>query len=538
MNLLKFKNIRVTIVVTCISSLLTVVLLSSLSLIVVGDSKILIIHMFMIAGLYILQGLVCALAENMKYESNFFSKLQLNKWVDQYVIEQEYETFYAKKPGELASLYVNDIPTVVSLLNQRYLTMISNSVQALFVFCSLYLIHPYIFAMGVIVAFVMGIAPKCYNHVLQNAILLSQDAKEQFLYHISELLKYFPVFYVKQSFGYYLHQSSHICEDYSHAISYTDKVGANLTVILDVISSLLSLITLTLTSFLVIQGQLHAGALLSSISLIPLLSSSISNVMTEKSFYKSGQELFAQKFNGIVGEYDETLCCSITMKSYMKKQRHINNCVKETHKDIETIETKGLQVSFDQKKIQFPDIKIEKGKKYILKGKSGSGKSTFLKILLGLIKDYDGDIYVNGVLQKKEESLIGSIGYMSQDVVLLNDTFTHNICLGESENETNIKCIMDEVGLSQFSSSDMIEKSGSNLSGGQQQRVIIARALIDNKDIYFVDEATAHLDKQSSIDIEKKLLQSDKTIVMITHHLYDEVKEYVDSYIDIDCIKK
>lgn len=536
MNLLKFKNMRITIVITCISGFLKVILLSTLSLLVVNNQNELIMNMFIIAGLYLLQGIIEALAENMKYESHFFTKLQLNKWVDEYVITQEYETFYKKKPGELASLYVNDIPTIVSLLNQRYLTMILNGVQILFIFCSLYLIHPYIFIMGVVVAFVMGIAPRCYNHILQTAILLSQDAKEQFLYRISELLKYFPVFYIKQSFGYYLHHSSDICENYSLAISRTDKVGANLSIILDVISSLLSLVTLTLTSLLVIQGQLQAGALLSSITLIPLLSSSISNIMTAKSFYKSGQELFSQKFDKMIGEYDDELCHAATIKKYLKKEKDRVYQSQTFCKEIQVIETKGLQVSFDQQTIRFPDLKIEKGKKYILEGKSGSGKSTLLKILLGLIKDFDGDIYINGEKLKKEDRLIGSIGYISQDVVLLNDTFLHNICLGNPVKTEDVEHIMDKVGLSQFHIDEMVDKNGSNLSGGQQQRIVIARALIDDKDIYFIDEATAHLDRQSSIDIETKLLQSDKTIVMITHHLYDEVKEYVDGYINLDSL--
>ncbi len=73
-----------------------------------------------------------------------------------------------------------------------------------------------------------------------------------------------------------------------------------------------------------------------------------------------------------------------------------------------------------------------------------------------------------------------------------------------------------------------------DLSGGQKQRISIAREIMGEKDILILDESTASLDKKKAIEIEKNILaQKDLTIVMVTHHLYDESKPYFDEIIEL-----
>ena len=92
--------------------------------------------------------------------------------------------------------------------------------------------------------------------------------------------------------------------------------------------------------------------------------------------------------------------------------------------------------------------------------------------------------------------------------------------------------LLETVGLHADASQELLE-NGKNLSGGQKQRVAIARVLAREKKILFMDEATANLDARSSKKIENMVLDSDKTVVLITHKLTDETRERLDRVIKL-----
>ncbi len=92
--------------------------------------------------------------------------------------------------------------------------------------------------------------------------------------------------------------------------------------------------------------------------------------------------------------------------------------------------------------------------------------------------------------------------------------------------------LLETVGLHADASQELLE-NGKNLSGGQRQRVAIARALAREKKILFMDEATANLDARSSQKIEDMVLESDKTVVLITHKLTDETQGRLDRVIEL-----
>lgn len=92
--------------------------------------------------------------------------------------------------------------------------------------------------------------------------------------------------------------------------------------------------------------------------------------------------------------------------------------------------------------------------------------------------------------------------------------------------------LLEAVGLQADAGQELLE-NGKNFSGGQRQRVAIARALAREKKILFMDEATANLDARSSQKIENMVLDSDKTVVLITHKLTDETRERLDRVIKL-----
>jgi len=174
-------------------------------------------------------------------------------------------------------------------------------------------------------------------------------------------------------------------------------------------------------------------------------------------------------------------------------------------------------------------IRIEKGEFVFVVGKSGSGKSTFIKLLLKELNPTSGRLYVGGrqvtELTRKQISLYRrQIGVVFQDFRLLkNKTVYENIAfaqqiIGMPKRATarNVAIMLEMVGLTSKASAYPNE-----LSGGEQQRVAIARALINQPTILLADEPTGNLDPQNAWEIMNLLQEVNKmgtTVVVVTHN--------------------
>ena len=156
-----------------------------------------------------------------------------------------------------------------------------------------------------------------------------------------------------------------------------------------------------------------------------------------------------------------------------------------------------------------------------------------LDLLLGLIFANDGSVNLGQEILKKNNSKIWqqNIGYVGQNIFLLDDTIQNNICLFSDENNKIDKDRLNKVlKLSYvenflndlpFGINTIVGERGLKLSGGQRQRVAIARALYQEKSFLIFDEATASLDgiaEKFIIDQLNKLSKT-KTVIMVTHNL-------------------
>jgi ATP-binding cassette, subfamily B, bacterial PglK len=177
------------------------------------------------------------------------------------------------------------------------------------------------------------------------------------------------------------------------------------------------------------------------------------------------------------------------------------------------------------------NINIPKGKFIGIIGESGAGKSTLIDILLGLLKPDTGLVQVDNVnISKNINSWQKKIGYVPQDIYLIDDTLKQNIAFGVNKDKIDNKQVMKVIRMSKLEEfvnslegglDTVFGERGIRLSGGQLQRIAIARALYREPEILILDEATSALDVQTENFVmdSVKNLRGLKTILFITHRM-------------------
>ncbi|QOP41594.1 ABC transporter ATP-binding protein [Sulfurimonas marina] len=199
-------------------------------------------------------------------------------------------------------------------------------------------------------------------------------------------------------------------------------------------------------------------------------------------------------------------------------------------------------------KIALKDINLsfKEGELIVLKGVSGSGKTTILSLISALLKPTSGEVIVDGKKLAKiadhfaSEFRRDNIGFIFQRYNLIpNMSVAENILLplrplnlSKKELQTRLERLLDMYKLQEYK-----DNYSQNLSGGQQQRVAIARAIVNNPKIILADEPTSNLDRELSLEfIEqiKALKSENKTIIIATHDpLFFEL-DFVDRIIEIE----
>jgi ABC-type bacteriocin/lantibiotic exporter with double-glycine peptidase domain len=197
-----------------------------------------------------------------------------------------------------------------------------------------------------------------------------------------------------------------------------------------------------------------------------------------------------------------------------------------------TLKLEKIDFKYDtnQNLIKGLNLTINKNDKIIILGESGSGKSTFLDILTGLIKPDKGTIKLDNIKidQKNLKAYQKKISLITQNIFLEEGTLLKNITNTNKNSNIDFKHLKKCCEISEISNfikqnknkyEMYISHNGSNLSGGQKQRIAIAKALYRNSDILIFDEITSEID----IKIEKKILNNfskyvkNKTIILVTH---------------------
>jgi ABC-type multidrug transport system fused ATPase/permease subunit len=205
---------------------------------------------------------------------------------------------------------------------------------------------------------------------------------------------------------------------------------------------------------------------------------------------------------------------------------------KKDFKLNDSILMKDISFDYDEggrRTLKNINLQIKQGTSVGIIGKSGSGKSTLVDIILGLLEPQKGGVYFDNKNINNELSLWQKqIGYVPQDIYLLDDSIKNNITFGLKEDEIDEKLLLQILKVSQLKDfvdtlpdaiNTFVGDRGVKLSGGERQRIGIARALYNLPKIMVFDEATSSLDIENENKILDEIYENrdDKTLIIISH---------------------
>ena len=232
-----------------------------------------------------------------------------------------------------------------------------------------------------------------------------------------------------------------------------------------------------------------------------------------------------------------------TLANSLASLRQIKTVIEETSPTVVSGQKPflALEKSIELKEVQFAynggapvlqdaNFFIERGKVTAIAGASGAGKTTVIDLLLRNYDPIQGKVLVDGVDLRELDlrSWHKSIGVVTQDVYLFNDTVANNISLGRPNvtgedvvNAAKQAHAHDFVCQLPQGYQTLIGDRGWNLSGGQRQRLALARANLENPEILILDEATSSLDSESEQLIQDYIngVRGDRTIILVAHRL-------------------
>jgi len=244
-------------------------------------------------------------------------------------------------------------------------------------------------------------------------------------------------------------------------------------------------------------------------------------------FIGAGTRLVEQAINLNILQMHLTRIADIAL-SKPEQETH-RSAIEIAQSDSPLIELRNVRFSYapgEPEILRNVNLTVQAGQSLVLVGPSGGGKTTLLKIVMGLFPPIYGEVLINGIPLNAYgiNRWRREIGLLAQDDSLFAGSIADNICFFDPEPDmariievAHLACVAREIEKMPMQYDTLVGDMGSTLSGGQRQRILLARALYGRPRVLFTDEGTAHLDPENEINVIQALDGLDITHVAVAH---------------------
>ena len=439
--------------------------------------------------------------------------LDLQQKVFQQVINRKYEFFINKDIAFFNNLILHEVQRLKSGFIESSLFILSQTLLVMLTFIGL-IIYDFTITIFIISSlftfylfYILLIGSKIYS-----ASRLNSNFKKNTIQYLNDIFSVIKTLVFKKN-------KSKFYEKLENLLSQNYKINAFEQIIRSVLKSLFEIYFMIIVIVLIYFKQ-------SSIQINDLLSYGIFIFAAYK---------IVPSLHVLYSHFISFLGSSNSLKIITEELTNLNQYSKIFKNDlkINKFELQNISFSYSNNKNVLRNInyKLPENKTIGICGKSGSGKTTFIDLVSGLIDPTSGNLLINGKADKINSSLqLSNSAYCAQKTILIDDTIKNNICLETDNNNINKELLSKSIEVAELNDfiksfengiNTIIGEDGVRVSGGEAQRINIARTIYANRKFIFFDESLNNLDMITSKKIldNLKKMECEKTIFFITHDL-------------------
>lgn len=450
----------------------------------------------------------------------------LVKSIFNHIISLPYIYYKNRTTGEITSR-ITDIAEVKEAISQIIVTLFVDVILVLFVFVHLCTINMHLTTILIIITILYLILIIIFNPMLNEKVVDS--------YHQSSKINSFMIESISAVDTIKNNMLEEKIKDdfdikYSKLLHTTYKLN-NIYYIQDFLKELIYFIGIVLILFigskLVIENKLSLAQLITYNSLTVYYLEPIKNIFNI--------DITIKKVRQSINRASELL--EIKRENLSLDHKYSNYLIKGD------IKVNNLSYSYNGQKKLLNNISIDikRGNKVLIYGKSGEGKSTLAKILMGYLKVKNDSIYIDNkdINDYNILQLRNNICYVSQNEFLFSDSIYNNITMNKNVDYNLFLDICKMTMVDQIVKKNLLlydtllEENGFNVSGGERQRILLARAMLKDSSIYILDESLSQVDIKKERVILKNIFNKlkDKTVIVISHRFNNQ--DLFDLKIDI-----
>lgn len=441
------------------------------------------------------------------------------------LFNQDIRTFHGENSAHYVSALTNDINTLETSYIDGIFEVGYGAMSFLVGVAVIAYINPWILVAGVVLGVISALISSLMGKPVQKQ---HQQRSELFSDYTASIKEFLSAFHIiksnnlKQRAEDAFYKRSKSIQDKGYLI---DKIYTYITALQNVLMSTVMIGLVGIAIYLAIQGEMTLGGVI-------LVITSMEKIM--RPLMEFGE--WIPKINSskvLFSKLDETL---------------VHECVQNENIEITNfnkhILLTNVNFSYEDKPV-LTDVsfKFNKGGKYLVTGPSGGGKTTLIRLLRKYLGNHTGEILMDDAPLENitKESYFKMIANIEQHVFLFEDTLRHNLNLYKPIDDEQLIAALNRAGLKTFLDKNpegldyMIYDNGKNLSGGERSRIAIARGLLQDAKIIYLDEAFSSLDEAVAKDIERTLIGlEDITVINVSHVIFNETKPLYDAVLRVD----